>query len=212
MIHSAAVLTGDLINSTDAGQIAIDAAMGAIEAVALNEGRISKQDIRFERFRGDGWQIYSSNPTRAFRLTVLILASLRCRPPLPRTRISVAVGPISALPTQGLASASGEAFTVSGRELDSMPGREHLTFRSHGPGAAWKTAFFTYLKWQSDRWSPEQAEAIALTFRTDPPQPKKLHEELGISRQAFGARLDGAGYEPVWEAEQAFRVEPEGRP
>lgn len=161
---------------------------------------------RFTRFRGDGWQIYSSDPAHVFRLTVLVLANLQCRPTLPKTRVSAATGLVSHLPETGLASASGEVFSLSGRNLDSME-RLRVVFESNEPNAAWKKALFSYLNWQSARWTPEQAESIAMSFRAYPPEPRKSAEELGISRQAFSARLDGAGYIPVWEAESSFRRE-----
>jgi hypothetical protein len=199
-----AVLTGDLIASTKAEQPAVDSAMDVIAAVAHNEAKTLSVDIRFARFRGDGWQVYCSDSTRVFRLAVLILANLQCRPTLPKTRISAASGQVSSIISRELTSASGEAFTMSGRNLDSM-GRNRLVFQTTQPGHHWQSAFFSYLEWQSARWSQEQAEAIALTFREDPPHPGKSAEELGISRQAFSARLDGAGYIPVWEADHAFR-------
>ncbi|MES2916087.1 MAG: hypothetical protein V4753_13300 [Pseudomonadota bacterium] len=211
MASDAAVLTGDLIASTQAGQAATDRAMALIESVAKAESLHDATDIRFTRFRGDGWQIHCSEPAKVFRLAVLVLATLQSRPELPKTRISAATGPVTFLPETGLASASGEVFSISGRNLDSMA-RRRLVFESQESAKPWKNALFVYLDWQSGRWSPEQAEAIALTFRHDPPQPGTSAEQLGISRQAFSARLEGAGYVPVWEAERAFRAKPETKP
>jgi hypothetical protein len=208
--HSA-VLTGDLIASTQAGQAATDGAMQVIQSVANAESGRDGTDVRFTRFRGDGWQIYCSDPTKVFRLTVLVLARLQSRPDLPKTRISAATGPVAFLPDAGLASASGEVFSASGRNLDSMA-RRRLVFENLDSVRQWEEALFVYLEWQSGRWSPEQAEAIALSFRHDPPHPGSSAEELGISRQAFSARLDGAGYVPVWQAEKAFGEKPETKP
>jgi hypothetical protein len=206
MTHKAAVLTGDLIASTQAGQSATDAAMALIQSVAKTETTFNHADVRFTRFRGDGWQIYCADPTKVFRLSVMVLANLHSRPDLPHTRISAATGSVSFLPKEGLDSAGGEVFSISGRNLDGM-GRSRLVFSGDDPRALWKAAFFGYLEWQSSRWSPEQAEAIALSFRVDPPHPGKSAEVLGISRQAFSSRLDGAGYSPVWEADRVFRSE-----
>lgn len=207
MLHTAAVLTGDLIASTQAGQAAVDGAMEVIESVARNEAQISGQDIRFARFRGDGWQIYSSDAARVFRLTVLVLANLHSRPALAQTRLSVAVGPVTALPDTGLASARGEAFTTSGQGLDGMT-TQRLLFDSNEHGWPWKRPLFSYLDWQSSRWSPEQAEAVALAFRHDPPRPRSVAGDLGISRQAAQARLNGAGYAPLSDADTAFHTMP----
>ena len=76
MHQNAAVLTGDLIASTQAGQSAVDGAMAVLEGIAHHEAEISGLDIRFARFRGDGWQIYCPDAKLVFRLTVLVLANL----------------------------------------------------------------------------------------------------------------------------------------
>ena len=203
MSNTAAVLTGDLIASTQAGQDAVDGAMNVLEGIAHHEAQISGLDIRFARFRGDGWQMYCPEAARVFRLTVLVLANLHSRPKLAQTRLAVATGEVTVIPPNGLASASGEVFSLSGRELDGM-GAERLMFSSQTGDAKWQRPLFSYLNWQSSRWSAQQAEAVALAFRYNPPEPRKSAEELAISRQAFKARLDGAGYEPLWDANRPF--------
>jgi hypothetical protein len=200
----AAVLTGDLIASTQAGQAATDATIALIETVANLVSDTSRADIRFTRFRGDGWQIFSSDPTSVFRLTVLVLANLQSRLDLPKTRISAATGSVAFLPETGLASASGQAFSMSGQALDTMT-TQRLVFQTDEHGWPWKHALFSYLEWQSGRWSPEQAEAVAIAFSQAPPRPRDVAEILGISRQAASARLQGAGFGPLSETEDSFR-------
>lgn len=201
----AAVLTGDLIASTQAGQEAVDGAMGVVEAVASHEAQISGLDIRFARFRGDGWQMYCPDAARVFRLTVLVLANLHSRPKLAQTRLAVAVGSVSVLPQSGLASASGEVFSLSGHGLDSI-GNQRLAYSSQTSNTHWHRAILSYLDWQSSRWSIEQAEAIALVFRADPPQFSSLAGDLGITRQAAQSRLKGAGFPPLLDAYLAFKT------
>jgi len=120
--------------------------------------------------------------------------------------MSAACGSVSTLPETGLASASGEAFVLSGHGLDNIK-RKKVVYSQTDGRDAWKVALFRQLEWQAFRWSPEQAQAIALAFRLNPPHPGESAGELGISRQAFSARLDGAGYSPLWEAEHVFRRE-----
>ncbi len=203
MNHLAAVLTGDLIGSTQVGQAAVDGAMDVLEAISRTEAEDSGLDIRFVRFRGDGWQMYCSDAAKVFRLTVLVLANLHCRPALAQTRLAVATGTVSVLPPKGLASANGEVFSNSGRLLDGMT-TQKLLFLDGKSSPPWKIALFSYLAWQSPRWSPEQAQAIAIAFRNDPPRKHTVANELGISRQAAEARLSGAGYEPLLRADEVF--------
>ncbi len=211
MTHNAAVLTGDLIASTQAGQAAVDGAMAVIEAIATHEAQISGQDIRFARFRGDGWQIYCPDPTRVFRLTVLVLANLHSRPALAQTRLAVAIGAVDALPSTGLASASGEAFIWSGHKLDGMTKKRLIGYGPKADGY-WQKPLFNYLEWQSSRWSPEQAEAVALAFHDDPPLKSNVARHLAISRQAAEARLYGAGFLPLCDADRAFHGSQRGNP
>lgn len=200
----ATVLTGDLIASTKAGPDAVDGAMAVLEGIAQHEAQISGLDIRFARFRGDGWQMYCPEAERVFRLTVLVLANLHSHPSLAQTRLAVATGAVAILPATGLASASGEVFSLSGHGLDNLT-TQRLHFDSNAEDARWQRPFVSYLDWQSSRWSPEQAEAVALAFRHDPPSPRNVSENLGISRQAGQARLSGAGYGPLYEADRVFQ-------
>ena len=209
MYHTAAVLTGDLIASTQAGPEAVDGAMAVLEGIARHEAQISGLDIRFDRFRGDGWQMYCPEAARVFRLTVLVLANLHSRPKLAQTRLAVALGEVTTLPQTGLASANGEVFSLSGHALDSIVSQT-LVFRNGNSSPVWQTALFSYLDWQASRWSPEQAEAIALALYHDAPNKRNVSEKLGITRQAAEARLNGAGYAPLLDAENAFRGVPWG--
>ena len=199
----AAVLTGDLIRSTTAGKDAVDGAMAVIQDVAQTERDISGKDVRFSRFRGDGWQIYAQDGSSVFRLTLLILANLRHQSHLAQTRLAAAMGAVAFLPDAGLASATGEAFGLSGHGLDGMT-TQRLEYDSNHPDAHWHRALFSYLDWQSSRWSAEQAEAVGLAFRNPSKPSHMLSESLGISRQAAQSRLKGAGYSPLWNANQAF--------
>lgn len=207
----ATVLTGDLIASTQLGQEAVDGAMAVLEAVASHEAQISGLDIRFARFRGDGWQMYCPDAARVFRLTVLVLANLHSRPKLAQTRLAVATGKVDRLPRTGLTSASGEAFIWSGHKLDGMP-KKRLIGYGQEADAIWQKPLFHYLEWQSSRWSTEQAEAVALAFRDAPPVKHNVANHLGISRQAAESRLEGAGFGPLIDADRAFHDNLRGTP
>jgi len=204
MEPQAAVLTGDLIGSTEARPDEVEAVMDLIAQIAAEQAETSPNTIRFARYRGDGWQIYAADTSDAFRIVVLILAALRAQPHLPQTRISLAIGTANPLPPQGLAAASGEVFILSGRTLDGMTKTQRFMFVSKQPDGHWQRAILSYLEWQAERWSPEQAEAVGIAFRRD--NARMVETTLGISRQAAAARLKGAGYQPLAEALTAFRT------
>lgn len=202
-----AVLTGDFIASSKVGPSLLDNAMGLIEATVEQQARLADGEIRFERFRGDGWQVFLADMTQVFRITLLILAELGRRPELPGTRIAIGIGPVDQIPPKGLAGAHGDAFELSGRALDAMNSTVRMYLTTKGKEGRWLRPLFAYLDWQSSRWSQEQAEALGLAFMTDPPRAHAVAEHLGITRQAAQARLKGAGYSPLKEAVTAFRLQ-----
>jgi len=205
MDQSIAVITGDFIDSTRAGQPKVDAAMGVLQSIAEDQAARTGTDIRFARYRGDGWQIYSEAADQVFRLAMLILANLQARPELPATRMAIAAGGGNPIPAGGIAAASGEAFVYSGTALDAM--RRGTTLVVVGPAIdPSRHALFSYLAWQSERWTPEQAEALVLACSHHPPRPKEVYEVLEITRQAAEARLKGAGYHPIHDALVAFET------
>lgn len=206
-MNKAVVLTGDLVGSSDAGRVAVDEAMALIKEVAEKQAKIIGVPTRFTRFRGDGWQIYCARPEEGYRLALLILAGLQSRSTLPASRIAIGIGSIEYLPPDGLASASGEAFELSGRVIDHMTSSTRMYLSTQSPEGRWLRPLFAYLDWQSGRWSPEQAEAVAIAFETNPPQPNRVAHVLGISRQAAQARLRGAGYAPLITVIDALKIE-----
>ncbi len=208
MIPYAAVLTGDLIGSTKAGPEAVESAMAMISDAARRFTALC--DTRFSRHRGDGWQIYCERGEFGFRLVVQIMARLASQPAALASRISLATG-ATAPPLGSLASASGPTFEHSGRGLDSMRRGERLAYWTLGteqsqPPFGFPSALLQYLDWQASRWSPEQAEAVALAFAPKAEPLKDLAQSMGISRQALQARLRGAGQAPIAAALKAFET------
>jgi hypothetical protein len=188
-----AVLTGDLIGSTHAGSAAIENAMTtlaiAAERVIIWDG---VGDSRFTRFRGDGWQIVVSYPGLALRSALYIVAALRASLAKADTRISIGIGKVTSLGTADLSDASGEAFAIAGRGLDNMRGPRRLSVEGEGVSEPLK-AIASLLEDRALRWSPEQAEAMLHYLQPDNPTLKEVASRIGISPQAVGYRLSGAG-------------------
>ncbi len=209
MEHIVAVLTGDLIGSTGAGPDAVDRAMRALADTAAQLSQEAESDTRFTRFRGDGWQVYLDHPRHALRAILLMTATMRAADNGLATRISVGIGQVTRLGTQGLSDASGEAFVISGHGLDQMPKSKRLTIAGGGGDAKWHSPIFDLVEWQSGKWSREQAEAVMLALGPDRPSYRDIAAALGISRQALQARLSSAGYYAVEAALHRFENDPE---
>lgn len=192
-----AVLTGDLVGSTRLGRDATDRALAALAAAAEGVSAWLGADTRFTRFRGDGWQIYlATQPGLCFRAALFLAARLRAAGAGLSTRIAVGIGPVDRVGAGGLSDAAGEAFEVSGRALDAMARTERLVIAGQGV-TGWHHGLFEIADWMVRRWSREQAEAAALALDDGHATATALAEKLGISRQAFQARLDGSGVDAL---------------
>jgi hypothetical protein len=199
MTKYAAILTGDLVNSTQAPVGQIDATMHLLAEAARN----IDDDTRFTRFRGDGWQIYLHNGGHCLWACLLILARLKASDNSLSTRISVGIGETYPLPDGDLSAASGPAFIASGRGLDDMTATQILSIKGDAVDA-FQTSIFAFAADRASRWSREQAEAMALALDADIPSRAAIAVRLGITRQAVDARLTAAGHRLLEQASDAF--------
>ncbi|HDQ44648.1 MAG TPA: hypothetical protein ENN17_04000 [bacterium] len=76
-------------------------------------------------YRGDGWQMLLSEPQFAMKAAFYLRAGLKSNL-LADTRISIGIGSVDHLTSEGLAQAGGDAFFFSGTGLDSLNKRETL--------------------------------------------------------------------------------------
>lgn len=200
MTKDIAILTGDLIGSTDAPPQAVEAAMAIIAACATELDPAS----RFTRSRGDSWQLRLSEPGDCLFACLFILARLRAAPDAVATRIAVGIG--TEYPTDGpdLSSAMGPAFTLSGRALDKMRRDEVLTLEGAGVDSFQKLCF-AFAADQVAQWTTEQAQAMAFVLGPDSPtKHEDIAAELHITRQAVSQRLKAARHKLLEEAILAF--------
>lgn len=214
MKPQAAVLTGDLVDSSGASPVAVEAAMGRIAAIA---DRIGREVTAFSRHRGDGWQLYLERPGLALTTTLLICAELRAEGGL-ESRIAMGLGGAhmgsfkNAAAVRDLGAATGTAFISSGRALDSMDKSSRLSIAGEGVDAL-HARLIAMIEEQVMTWSREQAEAMALALDPkDPPTQQAMAEKLGITRQAVAARLHAAGYRQLNGAAQDFLTTFGGEP
>lgn len=210
-----AVLTGDLVKSQRYAPEVISRALDAVEAVARHHFD-STFDFppKFTRFRGDGWQFVMGNVPRALSLAVQIQATLKGASDLPSTRISIGVGKIDSMGSVSLADASGEAFVISGRELDWLE-RKGGTLSIAGEGITYLHQIAVeLLELRVKLWTPQQAEAAALFLGATEVTGREIATRLGISQQAVSYRLSGADArrisELLYEWETEFQLLPGG--
>ena len=220
MAHPVAVLTGDLIASSDATPEVVEAAIQEIESSAEQIARSTGKATHFTRFRGDGWQVYLDMPGDCLWACLYIQARLRARGML-ATRIAVGVGEGRLPEGGGLSAAMGPAFTLSGRALDTMDKRDILTLAGaerdryeeragqkicvEPTVGRFEKLIFTFAADHVRRWSSQQAEAMALSLPPASINQTEIAAHLGITRQAVGARLAAAGHMLLEDAWVAFK-------
>ena len=194
-----AVITGDLIASTSSSPEAVTEAMSLIEARAQEIG----PETRFTRHRGDGWQIYLQAPGIGLRTMVSFAADLTAAGGL-QSHMALGMGTASNLNGGTLSKASGSAFVASGRALDEMPKVRRMEIAGDRVDDMHR-CLVRYIDLQVQNWSREQAEASShMLTLTVPARQVILAARLGITRQAFAARLAAAGYDLLDEATNAF--------
>lgn len=197
-----AVITGDFIGSSDKSATQLDRAMAVLEREAERLSWQVGKGTRFTRYRGDGWQIYLDFPGLCLAAVLQIAAALRVDRQGMVTRQSIGLGRVSELPASDLSAARGEAFEISGHQLDQMRSGERIVIGGRDAVTPWHEAIVEFAAFHTARWTPEQAEAMELYLRHDQVAgdvtQTELAAELGITRQAFQARLAGAGL-PAWK-------------
>jgi hypothetical protein len=200
-----AVITGDLVGSSNHTASTIDQAMLVIRLQAELLGERCGESARFTRFRGDGWQIYLHNPRLCLWAALQITAALRASGLGLATRQSIGIGIVEHLPSGNLGEAYGEAFLASGLCLDLMFATRRLAIGGPNVSEPYR-AIVALADWYSLRWTVQQAEAVHEMLA----YPKLFMAEhaarIGITRQAFSARLSGAGYFAWAQALGAFAL------
>lgn len=206
--RTAAILTGDLVGSTEKPVVALERAMQTLADAARGISAWTGADARFTRFRGDGWQMHVALPGLALRAALAVFARLRAADAGLATRAAIGVGRIDRMGARTLADAHGTAFEFSGHALDRMPRTRRLTIDGEGVTPLHRIVV-DLLDERSARWSREQAEAMALHLAPDNPTLTDIAPRLGISPQAVNYRLAGAGGTAIrhalrdWEADFA---------
>ncbi|GAB4091945.1 hypothetical protein [Flaviaesturariibacter terrae] len=117
----AAVLTADIVNSTALGQAASTELRADLETGMKAE--------LFEFFRGDSFQALLRDPEEGLKAALAGRCAARSLGTEYDVRCSIGIGRVDGAITQ-LATASGEAFLLSGRAFDSLGSDQRLSIVS----------------------------------------------------------------------------------
>ena len=206
-----AVLTGDIVNSSDLSADALDEVMEAVrdacwQMSGWDDSNSDRTQSAYARRGGDGWQIALNRPKYALRATLFVQARLRAMKDGQASRIAAATGE-GTLPDGAhveLNSAYGPIFQASGRLLDTLSGRSLIAYA--GGGAL--DAAFRLADHIAQGWTRAQARAVCAMLPPGAGPRRVAAERLNISRQAVDQALWAAGFPAIEAALEQIETAP----
>ena len=163
------VITGDIVGSS---QIKPDFKGDLLKCLNTMKGELQCiSSFKMEMYRGDSFQLLVNNPEQAIKIAILLRAGLIGHTPsknekLWDAKVSVGIGYIDFL-SENVITSDGEAFMLSGRQLDTM-GKRRLAVRtpwqSVNEELEVSTAFVDDI--MTD-WSIKQAGMIYLSLKNN---------------------------------------------
>lgn len=193
-----AVITGDIVNST---KVDVQYRYDLLETLnhTLDECR-KLTNLRSEIFRGDSFQVILDNPSKAALIALIIRSGLKSLTPdeIKTTwdaRISIGIGSVN-FDSGNVVTSDGEAFRLSGRNLDIM-GKRRLIVNT-----CWEyvneelkvsTAFLDNLV---THWNKSRAGIMYFSLLYAP-SISKMAEEKKTTFQNISKLLNKAGEDMV---------------
>lgn len=122
-----AVLTGDVVKSG-----ALEGYGESLDEVfALFEKDYKEElPLKVDRYSGDRFQALLSDHGTSLRGALYLFTRLASLEPSIRTRISIGIGRIEDIPNKRVSTGEGEAFRLSGSNLDQMKKHQRVTLEA----------------------------------------------------------------------------------
>lgn len=203
MLH--AVLTGDIVNSTrlSAGVVsdAFSRMDDTVQQVRSWEDGVA---VQFERYRGDGWQLYLDEARFGVRVAVLLRAA--CIAAGADTRLAIGIGSASAATFENPGTADGPAFRLSGRGLEQLGKHQRMGIFLEGHDTRLAESATALLDTLMSRWTARQAEVVALSLARPSPSQAEIGEKLSIGQSSVFKHYHAAGGSAVELALEAFEA------
>lgn len=209
--NTCAVVTGDLIKSRQASSTQVEDTLHILHDAAVAFGAAWDMDLRFTRFRGDGWQVVLTRPQLLLDGTLYLIARMKAQDTPVATRISIGVGPVETVGSKDLSDGTGTAFFVSGDQLGQM-GRNRIIALGGPRIDAAQIAIMDLAECIATGWTRAQAEAMAIHLEGKLQRHEDIAARLGVTRQAIQSRLASAGLPYFENAFYAMRHHDFGTP
>lgn len=194
-----AVLTGDIVKSTALSAPALTKLRREAKRASNVITDWGKNPVRcaIEFTRGDEWQMALAEPALALRAAIFLRARLKAVHKAD-SRIAIGVGHVERFSSNSVFESTGEAFSLSGRMLDSMGQDRLLIILNDRLGDTFYPLadFFTQAVALCDAviedWTAKQAEYISHALAPHGPTHEEIAETMGATRQAAQKSLDAA--------------------
>lgn len=191
-----AVITGDLVGSTELGPEKIERAFAALSDCATVQANWHEAPLHFTRHRGDGWQVVLERPELALRSALAFRAALRAEGREFDSYMGIAEGQVTGEIGPDLNEEADSVFTHSGWAINAAKklNRQKLLL-SYGELLYAAAVLADEI---SQNWTPTQAQTIlAVISPEEKTNYTKIAKKLGKSRQAVTKSLEGASFEAV---------------
>lgn len=193
------VITGDVINSTnhENPNIWLTPLKSALQ-------RISTNNHSWEIFRGDSFQIETTNVCQSFINAVYIKACIKTVKDLD-VRIAIGLG-TKTFSGHTITESNGSAFQNSGNLLEVL--KQTKTNLKIKGAANIDNELNLYLKLTGilmDNWSVNSAEIVKLHLENENKIQKEIAKLIGISQDAVSKRMKRAYLDEILEVNNMFK-------
>lgn len=189
-----AVITGDLINSSGLNDDQKKQVKEKLEGLFVTSDFVV---LPLQFYRGDSFQLLCTKEKAAWAALMIeaVLISITGT----MARISIGIGSESKLHETDVLQSEGEAFTLSGQNLDAMKADNRtMVINSNNKEFQDRLAFvFKLIENIVAEWKPGQASVVALKLQED--KQKDIAARLEISPAAVSKTLTSAKWHLIEE-------------
>lgn len=193
-----AVLTGDLVRSTRLTSEKLDQARATVQQTVedISCWAPSLVVAPAEFFRGDSWQFVLGDARYFLRAAVYLRTMLRQADKEWDTRIGIGLGTFDKLDKERTSLSTGEAFILSGHQLDGISGLAGFSvgLPEKLSRLGWVNPMAALCSALVDQWSQRQAEIFRSMLLPKPPSQVELALDRHVTKQAISKALTTGGY------------------
>jgi len=195
-----AVITGDIINSTQADP---KTWLPVLKDALSKAGSSPKE---WEIYRGDSFQLFVKDPLLALSIAIQIKAAIKTIKSLD-VRMAIGIGHIKHTSAK-ITEANGQAFIYSGERFEGLKKEKlNLVIKSGWPEFDRDVNLFIKLALLiMDHWTENSAEMIKISLENPDKAQSELGAIIGIKQNAISSRLKRAAFEEISEMIEIYQL------